>query len=101
MPISGEENIEDGRNIPDIVCPCLNPAEEAFESIKTLETYLMDLISQENTNSSVKIRSVLREIDNLKPLNGNGYFELKKETLTSIFSTIVTYLIILLQFRNA
>ena len=76
-------------------------AEAAFESIKTFETYLVDLISQENTNSSVKIRSALREIDNLKPLNGNGYFVLKKETLTSIFSTTVTYLIILLQFRNA
>ena len=75
-------------------------AEEAFESIKTFETYLVDLISQENTNSSVKIRSILRETDNVRPLNGNGYFELKKETLTSIFSTIVTYLIILLQFRN-
>ena len=76
-------------------------AEEAFESIKTFETYLVDLISQENTNSSVKIRSILRETDNVRPLNGNGYFELKKETLTSIFSTLVTYLIILLQFRNA
>ena len=81
---------------------CLTEAaEEAFESIKTLETYLMDLIFQENTNSSVKIRTLIKEIDNVKPLNGNGYFQLKKETLTIIISTIVTYLIILLQFKNA
>ena len=44
---------------------------------------------------------LLDEIRNTPPLNGNGYFELKKDTLTSITSTTITYLIILLQFRSS
>lgn len=74
-------------------------AEEAFESMKKLEPLLEAKLSEENY--SLKIKLLLKEIENLKPLNGNGYFEMKKETLTSIISTTVTYLIILLQFKNA
>ena len=53
----------------------------------------------EDTRANAQL--LIDEIKTVPPLNGNGYFVLKKDTLTSIASTTVTYLIILLQFRNS
>ena len=57
----------------------------------------MEKDEERRTNAQL----LLDEIKNTPPLNGNGYFELKKDTLTSITSTTITYLIILLQFRSS
>ena len=52
-------------------------------------------------DTRINAQLLLKEIENIPPFHGNGYFELKRETLTSITSTTVTYLIILLQFRGS
>ena len=41
------------------------------------------------------------DIDNLEPLSGYGLFEMNRSTLTSMISTSITYLIILIQFKQA
>ena len=43
----------------------------------------------------------LRELEEVRPLSGNGYFEIGRGTLTSIVSTSITYFIILLQFKQS
>ena len=77
-------------------------AERSYVSLQTLVKPLTISMMRENdTETKIEIQLLLKEIEKVPPLNGNGYFELKKETLTSITSTTVTYLIILLQFRNS
>ena len=43
----------------------------------------------------------LKELEEVRPLSGNGYFEIGRGTLTSIVSTSITYFIILLQFKQS
>ena len=43
----------------------------------------------------------LKELDDVRPFSGNGYFEIGRGTLTSIVSTSITYFIILLQFKQS
>ena len=45
-------------------------------------------------------RLLLREIDNLKPISPYGLFSVERSTLTSMVSTSITYLIILIQFKQ-
>ena len=77
-------------------------AENSYISLQTLVKPLTVSMMRENDEETkIETQLLLKEIEKVPPLNGNGYFELKKETLTSITSTTVTYLIILLQFRNS
>lgn len=48
-----------------------------------------------------KLRLLLRDIDNLEPLSGYGLFGVDRSTLTSMISVAVTYLIILIQFKQS
>ena len=45
-------------------------------------------------------RLLLRDVENLKPLSPYGLFSVKRSTLTSMVSTSITYLIILIQFKQ-
>ena len=76
--------------------------ESTYISLQKLVKPLKIILMKE-TNEDTKINAqlLIHEIKNTPPLNGYGYFELKRDTLTSITSTTVTYLVILLQFRNA
>ena len=76
-------------------------AEELHTSFKSLAIPLNIALIAENEENNHNIKSLIKEIENMPPLNGNGYFEIKKGTITSIVSTTVTYLIILLQFRSS
>ena len=46
------------------------------------------------------LRLLLRDIDNLEPLSGYGLFEMDRSTLTSMISVALTYLIILIRFKQ-
>ena len=75
-------------------------AEEAYEALQSLNTPLEKMLIKENDSTKKEIiRATMRKLEKIRPLNGNGYFNVTRETLTSIVSTTVTYLIILLQFR--
>ena len=76
-------------------------AERAHESlqslVKPLEKLLCESVVEVERES---LRILVKEIEKTGPLTGNGYFDISRSTLTSIVSTSITYLIILLQFRN-
>ena len=44
---------------------------------------------------------LIREIDNLEPVSGYGLFTMDRTTLTSMISVALTYLIILIQFKQS
>ena len=77
-------------------------AEDAYNALQSLNTPLEKMLINENDITKKEyIRATMRKLEKTTPLNGNGYFIISKETLTSIVSTTVTYLIILVQFRKA
>ena len=43
---------------------------------------------------------LIKELASTGPLSGDGYFDVGRGTLTSMVSTTITYLIILMQFRD-
>ena len=45
-------------------------------------------------------KMLIREFDNLEPVSGYGLFNLDRTTLTSMVSVSLTYVIILLQFKQ-
>ena len=49
----------------------------------------------------VRLRSLLWDIEDLEPISGYGLFNVDRTTLTSTVSVMVTYLIILIQFKQA
>ena len=81
----------------------ISSSENSFGKLQSLKKPLEDLISQKEElqrNQVEQIKFLIKDVENSRPLNGNGYFELNKGTLTSIVSISLTYFIILLQFRS-
>ena len=77
-------------------------AENTHSSLLNLAQPLNKMLVKENNKERIMdIQLLIKEIEATPPLNGLGYFQLKRETLTSIVSNTVTYLIILLQFRTS
>ncbi len=75
-------------------------AEEAYDALQSLNSPLEKmLVSEDDLTRKELIKITMRKLDKVQPLNGYGYFYITRETLTSIISTTITYLIILLQFR--
>ena len=74
---------------------------DAYDSLRTLGKALeLTLMESADLREREQIRLLIKEIENVQPFNGNGYFTITKSTLTSMASTSITYLIILLQFRK-
>ena len=59
------------------------------------------MIKERDVTEQLKLKILIEKVENMKTLNGNGYFEISREILTSIVGISITYLIILLQFRTA
>ena len=77
-------------------------AEASFEELKRLAIPLQErMIHEKDPVEQMKIKFLIEKVEKVRPLSGNGYFEISRETLTSIVGIIITYLIILLQFRTA
>ena len=72
--------------------------EEAYKCVTSLVKPLQDqlLIS---VSERRRLKKVIREIENLGPLTGNGYFSITRGVLTSMVSIGITYIIILVQFK--
>ena len=52
-------------------------------------------------NDEENKKQLLRDIDDLEPLSGYGLFTLDRSTVTSMGSVSLTYLIVLLQFKQS
>ena len=75
-------------------------AEEAYDALQSLNIPLEKmLINEKDLKRKELIKATMRKLKKIRPLTGNGYFNITRETLTSIVSITITYLIILLQFR--
>ena len=76
--------------------------ESAFGKLKSLADPLQQkMIQEKDPVEQMKIRFLIEKVEKVRPLSGNGYFEISRITLTSIVGISITYLIILLQFRTA
>ena len=61
---------------------------------------VIDNISESNGVSAMEDRqSLMHQLDEMKGLDGLGFFHLGKPLLTSISANFVTYLIVLIQFK--
>ena len=93
--------------IVSIYCTCAlyfitMTAESAFGKLKNLVIPLQQrMIQEKDPVEQMKIKFLIEKVEKVRPLSGNGYFEICRETLTSIVGISITYLIILLQFRTA
>ena len=86
-----------------VLCCLTLTSEQTFTKLQDLTKQLENIIvhsKQMDFKDGEKIKFLIKEVENTKPLNGNGYFDLNKGTLTSIVSISLTYFIILIQFRN-
>ena len=86
-----------------VLCCLTLTSENTFSKLQDLTKQLENIIvhsKQMDLKDGEKIKFLIKEVENTKPLNGNGYFDLNKGTLTSIVSISLTYFIILIQFRN-
>ena len=77
-------------------------AEKAHQDLRKLAIPLQQQLVMESDQPKIQsLKILLKEVENVGPLSGNGYFDISRGTLTSIVSISVTYFIILLQFRTA
>ena len=86
-----------------VLCCLTLTSEHTYTKLQDLTKQLENIIvhsKQMDFKDGEKIKFLIKEVENTKPLNGNGYFDLNKGTLTSIVSISLTYFIILIQFRN-
>ena len=54
-----------------------------------------------NENKRVEIRNVKRRIQSCGPITGLGFFDINKSAFLGFLSFAATYIVILLQFRDA
>jgi hypothetical protein len=47
----------------------------------------------------MQVKEKANKVANLGPLTGAGFFTIEKSTLTAMLSTVLTYVIILIQFQ--
>ena len=47
------------------------------------------------------LKNLIRQIENESPFDAMGFFKIELSTFTSIVSTFMTYLIILVQFKDS
>ena len=72
--------------------------ETGYRSVVSLARPLQDQILTNRVDKTLT-KNMIKELSDLKPLTGNGYFSITKATLTSMFSVGITYIIILAQFK--
>ena len=73
-----------------------NHLNESFQAIKDLLEEIK-LESGERKSLNILIMKIARE----KPISGYGLFQMDRTTLTSMISVVLTYLIILIQFKQS
>ena len=74
--------------------------DDAHKSLRGIGIGLQDNIRHiPDEMERREIMNLIMTIDKTGPLNGNGYFEITRGTLTGMLSVGITYVIILVQFR--
>ena len=68
---------------------------ESFQRIK-------DLLEETRAEAgdSKELRNLIGKISRANPISGYGLFQMDRTTLTSMISVAITYLIILIQFKQ-
>ena len=72
------------------------PPEDLHSSLANVMDTLEDLPKSEEDK---EVSKLLKSLERTGPLTGCGLFQLQRNTLTSMVSTSITYLIILVQFK--
>ena len=72
--------------------------ETGHRSVTGLVKHLQEKLLADVPDRMV-IKILVKELSDLKPMTGNGYFSITKATLTSMVSVGITYIIILVQFK--
>ena len=54
----------------------------------------------EDRDDGKTIKELVRDIEDLEPISGYGLFTVDRTTLTSTVSVMITYLIVLIQFKQ-
>ena len=76
--------------------------DAAFRALGNLTAGLQEqLVDKEMEKEKEEIRNLIRDVEKTGPFSGLGYFEITKSTLVSMASVSITYIIILVQFRQA
>ena len=75
--------------------------DSAFRALGDLTAGLEEeLVSTVTDSEKEEIRNLIRNVEKTGPFSGLGYFEITKSTLVSMLSVSITYIIILVQFRQ-
>ncbi len=53
------------------------------------------------TDDKIEVENLIAEMESETPFSAWGYYDIEKTTLTSLLSIIVTYIIILIQFKQS
>ena len=72
--------------------------DTAYAALRSLIKSLHDFPSSEGAEKKM-IKNLIKELEEMKPLGGNGYFAITKGTLIGMGSVGITYVIILVQFK--
>ena len=72
--------------------------ETGYNSLRELAKPLQEKLLIEGSERKI-IKNVIKEIEEIKPLTGNGFFEITRGSLTGMVSVGITYIIILVQFK--
>ena len=70
-------------------------------SIGDEDTYVLDGKILRSMQSEIKMQKkrIVKGLERFQGYHGNGYFTLGKSLLTSVVANLITYLIILIQFK--
>ena len=72
---------------------------DASVSVRKLRDAAEDLPVDDS--NKMRIKRLIRDIEELEPLSGFGLFSVDRTTVTSIMSIKITYLIIMIQFKQS
>ena len=72
---------------------------DATVSVRKLRDAAEDLPVDDS--NKMRIKRLIRDIEELEPLSGFGLFSVDRTTVTSIMSIKITYLIIMIQFKQS
>ena len=81
-----------------IIFQLCNMSENLVVAVGDLEEFIIDNLLK---NGQSQQKSVCNLLSKFKGFDANGYFTLNHSMLTGMMSNIVTYLVILVQFRQS
>ena len=75
--------------------------DDTFRALGNLSSGLQgELLDKVKESEKEEIRNLIRNVEKTGPFSGLGYFDITKSTLVSMASVSITYIIILVQFRQ-